>query len=113
MDVSLSLRSSRRTLAVVTSLVFLSLSLVAQRAAGPMPAPLPPPIIAPVDTPYVGTIALSVDASNINDRIFTVHETIPVKGKEVTLLYPLWIPGTHSPSNPVIEMAGLVITANG
>ena len=113
MDVSLSLRSSRRTLAVVTSLVFLTLSLVAQKAAGPMPAPLPPPIIAPVDTPYVGTIALSVDASNINDRIFTVHETIPVKGKEVTLLYPLWIPGTHSPSNPVIEMAGLVITANG
>ncbi len=78
-----------------------------------MPVPLPPPIIAPVDTPYVGTIVLSVDASNINDRIFTVHETIPVKGKAVTLLYPLWIPGTHSPSNPVIEFAGLVITSNG
>ena len=78
-----------------------------------MPAPLPPPIAAPVDAPYVGTITLSVDASNVNDRIFTVHETIPVKGKEVTLLYPVWIPGTHSPSNPVIQMAGLVITANG
>ena len=65
---SLSLRCSRRTLAVVTSLVFLTLSLVAQEAAGPMPAPLPTPIIAPVDTPYVGTIALSVDASNIPDN---------------------------------------------
>ena len=110
---SLCLRSPRHALAVLASLVFLTLSLSAQKAAGPMPVPLPPPIIAPVDTPYVGTIVLSVDASNVNDRIFTVHETIPVKGKAVTLLYPLWIPGTHSPSNPVIEFAGLVITSNG
>lgn len=56
-----------------------------------MPAPLPPPIAALADVPYPGTITLSVDATNVNDRIFTVHETIPVKGKQVTLLYPEWI----------------------
>ncbi len=87
--------------------------MAAQKTPGPMPAPLPPPIVAPADVPYPGTITLSVDATNVNDRIFPVRETIPVKGKQVTLLYPEWIPGTHSPSNPVMELAGLVITANG
>jgi predicted metalloprotease with PDZ domain len=78
-----------------------------------MPAPLPPPIAAPVDMPYPGTLSLNVDLTNVNDRILNVHETIPVKGRQVTLLYPEWLPGTHSPSNPVAEMAGLVVTANG
>jgi predicted metalloprotease with PDZ domain len=78
-----------------------------------MPAPLPPPIAAPVDMPYPGTLSLNVDLTNVNDRILNVHETIPVKGRQVTLLYPEWLPGTHSPSNPVGEMAGLVVTANG
>jgi len=54
-----------------------------------------------------------VDITNVNDRIFRVQETIPVKGREITLLYPEWLPGTHSPSNPVEELAGLVITGNG
>ena len=75
--------------------------------------PLPPPIVAPEDTPYLGTITLIVDATNVNARIFNVHETIPVKGREITLLYPEWMPGTHSPSNPVENLAGLVVTANG
>ncbi len=85
----------------------------AQDSPGPQPAPLPPPIVAPADTPFPGTISLDVDITNINDRIFNVHETIPVSGGKITLLYPEWLPGTHSPSNPVLEMAGLVITANG
>ena len=42
-----------------------------------------------------------------------VHETMPVKAGEITLLYPEWLPGTHSPSNPVGNMAGLVVAANG
>ena len=42
-----------------------------------------------------------------------MHETIPVKGRQITLLYPEWLPGTHSPSNPMASMAGLVVTANG
>lgn len=88
-------------------------ALYAQNSAGPQPAPLPPPIVAPADMPYPGTISLLVDATNVNDRIFNVHETIPVKAGKLTLLYPEWLPGTHSPSNPVANMAGLVLTANG
>lgn len=84
-----------------------------QNSPGPQPVTLPPPIPAPVDKPYEGTLSLSVDITNIRDRILTAHETIPVKGGEITLLYPQWLPGTHSPSNPVANMAGLVVLANG
>ena len=87
--------------------------MLAQNSAGPQPVPMTPPIVAPADTPYPGTISLAVDITNVNDRVLNVHETIPIKGREVTLLYPEWLPGTHSPSNPIGELAGLVITANG
>jgi len=74
---------------------------------------MPPPIVTPADAPYPGVISLSVDVSNITDRVLNVRETIPVKGHDITLLYPEWLPGTHSPSNPVSELAGLIVTANG
>jgi predicted metalloprotease with PDZ domain len=68
---------------------------------------------APQDTPYPGTIAIRVDASDTRQGIFRVHETIPVQAGELTLLYPEWIPGNHSPSGPVAMLAGLSISANG
>ncbi len=92
--------------------VFLSVAS-AQNSSGPQPVPLPPPIVAPADTPYPGTISLIVDMTNVNDRIFEVRETIPVAGSKVTLLYPEWLPGTHSPSNPIANMTGLVVTLRG
>src|SRR5689334_22171965 len=83
----------------------------AQNSPGPQTAPLPPAIVAPVDTPYPGTISLTVDLSNVNQRIFNVHEMIPVKPGKVTLLYPQWLPGGHSPAIQVEELAGLMIAA--
>jgi predicted metalloprotease with PDZ domain len=85
----------------------------AQNSPGPQPAPLPPPIAAPADTPYPGTISLLVDATNMTDRVMNVHETLPIKGRTITLLYPEWLPGAHSPVIPVGDLAGLVITSNG
>jgi predicted metalloprotease with PDZ domain len=104
-----------RRSSVVFAALFVALSAAAhaQSSPGPQPVPLPPPIVAPADTPYTGTISLLVDVTNVSDRILTVHETIPVKGRDITLLYPEWLPGTHSPSNPIDELAGLVVTANG
>ncbi len=67
----------------------------------------------PRDTPYSGTIQLHVDASDTRQGIFRVQETIPVTAGALTLLYPQWIPGSHSPSGPVAMLAGLQITANG
>lgn len=98
---------------LVTTCLILPAAAQAQHSPGPQPVPLPPPIVAPVDTPYPGTISLLVDVTNVTARIFHVRETVPIKGRELTLLYPEWLPGTHSPSNPIAEFAGLVVTANG
>ena len=107
--------SHRRGAAAVFAALYIALTATAhaQNSPGPQPVPLPPPIVAPADTPYPGTISLLVDATNITDRILSVHETIPIKGRDITLLYPEWLPGTHSPSNPARELAGLIVTANG
>ena len=105
----------RRTVAALFTAISIALTtaVYAQSPAGPQPVPLPPPIAAPADMPYPGTISLSVDITNITDRVLNVHETVPVRGREITLLYPEWLPGTHSPSNLVEKLAGLVVTANG
>src|SRR5579862_3796804 len=67
----------------------------------------------PQDRPYQGTIGIRVDASDTAQGLFRVHELIPVHSGELTLLYPKWIPGNHSPSGPVAMLAGLTVTANG
>jgi predicted metalloprotease with PDZ domain len=102
-----------RMAASAAACIALSTILTAQTSRGPQPAPATPPIVAPADTPYSGAISLLVDVTSISNRVLSVHETIPVKGREITLLYPEWLPGTHSPSNPVEQVAGLIITANG
>lgn len=84
-----------------------------QSVAGPQPVPMPPPVPSPVDQPYSGIISLKVDLTNVNDRILDVRETIPVSAGKIVLLYPQWLPGTHSPSNAIGDLAGLVITGNG
>ncbi len=98
---------------LVAACIILTMAAHAQHSPGPQPLPPPPPIVAPVDTPYPGTISLLVDVTNVTARIFHVRETIPIKSRDLTLLYPEWLPGTHSPSNPIAEFAGLVVTANG
>ncbi|MGH8215945.1 MAG: M61 family metallopeptidase, partial [Rhodanobacteraceae bacterium] len=72
-------------------------------------ARIPPP----QDTPYPGTLQIHVDASDTRQSIFRVHESIPVEAGELTLLYPKWLPGAHSPSGPVDMLAGLKIAADG
>ena len=100
--------------ALIAALTFaLPLTAAAQAAAQPQPVPMPPPIATPADTPYPGTIALQVNLTNTTDRFVTVHESIPAKAGELTLLYPEWIPGNHSPTGPIEKLAGLFVKANG
>lgn len=68
---------------------------------------------APKDIPFNGSLRIEVDATDLNRRIFRVRETIPAQPGRLTLLYPQWLPGNHSPSGPIEKLAGLVITANG
>ena len=110
------LRRFRRPFLAVafqTVCILLTPAVWGQNARGPQPAPLPSAVPAPVDQPFPGTISLRVDLTNVNDRVLNVLETIPVKPGDMTLLYPQWLPGTHSPSNLVGNLAGLIITANG
>jgi len=86
----------------------------------PEPTPMPPPIAAPVDKPYPGPIQLSVDITDITDRVWRVHEDIPVGtqtrqpgAKEIVLLYPEWIPGDHEPSGPISALAGIITSVDG
>ena len=52
----------------------------------------------PTPPAFPGVIQLLVTATDIEQRIFHVHEEIPVAGgKELKLLYPEWLPGTHAP----------------
>jgi predicted metalloprotease with PDZ domain len=81
--------------------------------SAPMPVPASDTIPAASDTPYPGTLRVSVDATDVARGVFDVHETIPVAGGPVVLLYPEWLPGNHSPTGPVTSVAGLEITANG
>jgi predicted metalloprotease with PDZ domain len=104
---------SSLALALQILCMLLTPTMQAQNAAGPQPVPGSPLVPAPVDKPFPGTISLGIDLTNINDRVLNVRETIPVKSGEITLLYPQWLPGTHSPSNSIGNLAGLVITANG
>lgn len=70
-------------------------------------------VAAPQDVPYQGTLKIHVDATDVAHRIFRVHESIPAQPGPLTLLYPQWIPGTHSPTGPISKLGGLVVKANG
>ncbi len=88
--------------------------IVLAQSAGPQPVPMPPPIAAPMDVAYPGTIQVHVDATDIERHIYSIHETIPVRGGQpVVLLYPQWWPGHHSPVGRADLMAGLILQAGG
>ncbi len=80
----------------------------------PQPAAPPPATAAPRDAPYPGVIRLAVDATDLAHAVFRAHETIPVAGPgPLTLLYPQWLPGNHSPTGPIDKLAGLSVSAGG
>jgi predicted metalloprotease with PDZ domain len=86
------------------------------QAAAPDAQPIRPaaPIPAPRDIPFPGIVELSVDATDLTHRIFTVHETVPVQGAgDLVLLYPEWIPGNHAPEGTIAAFAGLMVHTGG
>ncbi len=80
----------------------------------PRGAPPTPAIEAARDAPFPGVMKLLVDATDTERKLFQIRQTIPVvKSGPMTLLYPKWIPGGHSPRNSIEQVAGLTITADG
>ncbi|WP_017460632.1 M61 family metallopeptidase [Dyella ginsengisoli] len=96
-----------KTSALASALLLAGLGFV----AAPAHADNVPPV---QDTPYApGTLSIHVDATDVAQRIFRVQETIPAAAGPLTLLYPQWIPGNHSPTGPIDKFAGLTVKANG
>jgi predicted metalloprotease with PDZ domain len=65
------------------------------------------------DVAYPGSLTLKVDLGDLDRKIFSVHESIPVKPGPLTLLYPEWLPGNHAPRGPIDGLAGLIISSGG
>ncbi|MEG2805128.1 peptidase M61 [Stenotrophomonas sp.] len=86
-----------------------ALSVLLALTATGVQAQTPPP----QDVAWPGVLRIDVDARDIGRRIFKVKTTIPAQPGPLTLLYPQWLPGAHSPSGPIDKLAGLVVTANG
>ena len=67
-------------------------------------------------TPYATQaqpLTLSVDASLAARGIAYVHEIVPVRAGEMTLVYPKWIPGEHGPTGPLNNLTSLRVKAGG
>lgn len=70
-------------------------------------------VAVPGESTYPGTVQLAVDLTDLDRRIFRVREEIPVVAGPLTLFYPQWLPGTHAPTGPIEQLAGLRISAAG
>lgn len=81
-------------------------NLLAAAAQGQGLSPGRPPAAEPA-------IHLSVDATDLQHRVFTVTQTLAVAPGPLTLWLPRWLPGAHAPAVEVLRMAGLQIQAAG
>jgi predicted metalloprotease with PDZ domain len=59
------------------------------------------------------SIHLSVDLREATKHIFHAKILLPVTPGPLTLVYPKWIPGEHSPVGPIVNLTGLFFRAGG
>lgn len=106
----------------IALLAALSASAFPIHAAHSQPVELSRPQVAvnahhiplPEDKPYIGTISLKVDASDVARGIFKVRQSVPVpENGKLTLLYPEWLPGKHAPRGAIAEIANFQVSAGG
>ncbi|MCH8930207.1 MAG: M61 family peptidase [Proteobacteria bacterium] len=58
-------------------------------------------------------IDIHVDLSDAPRRIFHARLSMPVQPGSLSLLYPKWLPGEHGPTGPIVDLAGLKLSAAG
>src|ERR1035437_9665363 len=58
-------------------------------------------------------IKLDVDATDVARKILHARLQIPTQPGKLTLLYPKWLPGDHSPSGPITDLVGLKMSTGG
>ncbi|WP_404336523.1 M61 family metallopeptidase [Sphingomonas sp. MMS12-HWE2-04] len=102
-----------RALSFAALLLASTVPAAAQNSA-PQPVSIVDTIPPARDMAYPGTMTLDIDATNTQQGIFTVKETLPVaKSGHMVLLFPKWLPGKHGPRGEIEKLAGLQIRANG
>jgi predicted metalloprotease with PDZ domain len=100
---------SRRALIALALVALGAPASAAPQRRQPKPAPAP----APAARPAPGPISVAVDATEAWRHVFHTRLVIPAAPGPMTLLYPQWLPGEHGPTGPILQMAGLHITAGG
>lgn len=58
-------------------------------------------------------MTLNVDATDAARNMLHSKLSIPVRPGPLTLFYPKWIPGEHTPTGTINDVAGLKLSANG
>src|ERR1700694_1960699 len=54
---------------------------------------------------------LFVDCSDVRRGVFHAHIVLPAAAGPMTFVYPKWIPGEHTPTGPLMQLAGLHVHA--
>ena len=72
-----------------------------------------PTIPEPNKVVYPGTLKLDIDVTDTERKIHNARLSIPVFPGPLTLLFPQWLPGHHSPNGNIAGLSGLSIKANG
>lgn len=104
---------TKHPLPALPFLVTLFASVAFAANSAPVALPITDTIPPARDVPFPGVITLAVDATDVTRGIFRVSETIPVNAGPLTLLYPMWVPGDHSPTGTISKLAGLKVTSGG
>src|ERR1017187_10416324 len=58
-------------------------------------------------------IKLDVDATDVARKVLHARLQIPAQPGKLTLLYPKWLPGDHSPTGPITDLVGLKMSVAG
>ena len=107
-----------KTIAVALLTAVLRLTPAAASADNSAPIAVPLSQLVPdaADVPYPGgVIGLAIDATDVTRGIYRVTETIPVAAgtRELTLMFPQWLPGKHGPRGSVAELAAISFETGG
>lgn len=62
---------------------------------------------------HAAPITLEVDAREAPIKLLHSRLVIPAAPGPLTLYYPKWVPGEHGPNGPVMDIAGLRMSAGG
>src|SRR5678816_800961 len=87
---------------ITLAFLFTICALAAPRAQAP-----------PGSSRVTGTITLALDARETPRKLLHARETLNVTPGALTLVYPKWLPGEHSPDGPIDDLVGLNFTVSG